>query len=289
MIDASTRAVVLLGYPVHHSFSPVMQNAAFRAAQVNCVYLAAPVPPERLEAAVAALRALDFVGANVTVPHKERVLSHLDEITREARLIGAVNTIVNMQGRLVGHNTDGYGFIRAVREAGRDPRGEAAVILGAGGGARAVAVALALHGVRELIVFNRTRGRAARLAALVREQGVPAAAYGWDALETADPQARSAFDRACLVVQTTSLGMHPAVHDRPPVPAAWISANHLVYDLVYNPPETSFLQMARGAGAQTANGLGMLLHQGAVAFELWTGEEAPLETMRQALWSCLKR
>lgn len=288
MVDAKTRAVALFGYPVHHSFSPAMHNAAFRARGFNCVYLAVPVPPERLGAAVAALAALDFIGANVTVPHKERVLFHLDEVTREARLIGAVNTIVNMGGHLAGHNTDGPGFIRAVRENGGNPCGEAAVILGAGGAARAVAVSLALSGAKELVVFNRTPERAARLAALVRELGVMAAAYGWDALEAADLRARSAFARAALIVQTTSLGMHPDIAAHPPVPLEWMSANHLVYDLVYNPAETTFLRAARSAGARAANGLGMLLYQGVIAFELWTGEPAPVETMRATLRACLE-
>jgi shikimate dehydrogenase len=265
-----------------------MYNAAFQARRLNCVYLAVSVPPARLAAALEALPALDLLGANVTVPYKERVVSFLDETTPDSRLIGAVNTIVHRDGRLVGHNTDGSGFLRAVREAGRDPRGEAAVILGAGGAARAVAVTLALHGVKELVIFNRTVERGAGLAALIRKQGVAAAAYGWDELAAAGARARSAFARACLIVQTTSLGMHPRTAEAPPVPPEWISANHLVYDLVYNPAETAFLQAARLAGARTANGLGMLLYQGVVAFELWTGQEAPVETMRAALRACLE-
>jgi shikimate dehydrogenase len=290
MINAETRAVVLFGYPVHHSFSPALQNAAFQIRRLNYVYLAVPVPPARLEGAVAAVAFLDLLGANVTAPHKESVLSFLDEITPESQLLGAVNTIVNNDGRLIGHNTDGSGFLRAVRETGFDPGGETVVILGAGGAARAVVAALARCGVRELIIFNRTLARAEGLAALVRKQGVTATACNWDELETAGPRARSALARAGLIVQTTSLGMHlPTTDDRrpttdmPPVPPEWISTNHLVYDLVYNPIETAFLKMARMAGARTANGLGMLLYQGAVAFELWTGEQAPVETMRAAL------
>lgn len=288
MIDASTRLVVLLGYPVHHSYSPAMQNAAFRAAGLNLVYLAASVPPERLAPAVAAVAALDMPGANVTVPHKERVPAFLDEVAPEARLLGAVNTIVHRNGRLVGHNTDGTGFLRALREAGYDPRGEAVVVLGAGGAARAVAVTLALEGAKEIVVFNRTLDRAHQLAALVRERGCGgAAALGWEALEGQTPEARAAFVRAGLVVQTTSLGMSPRLEDGPPVPPEWMSANHLAYDLVYNPSDTAFLRMARKAGARTAGGAGMLLHQGAAAFELWTGRDAPLAAMKQALEACL--
>lgn len=309
MINAETRAVVLFGYPVHHSFSPALQNAAFQVRRLNYVYLAVSVPPARLEGAVAAVASLDLLGANVTAPHKESVLSFLDEVMPESRLLGAVNTIVNNDGRLIGHNTDGSGFLRAVRETGFDPGGEAVVILGAGGAARAVVVALARYGVKELIIFNRTLARAEGLAALVRKQGVTAAACSWDELEAAGPRARSALARAGLIVQTTSLGMHPPATDNrsksrsgvadasaspttddrrpttdmPPVPPEWISTNHLVYDLVYNPIETAFLKMARMAGARTANGLGMLLYQGVVAFELWTGEQAPVETMRAAL------
>jgi len=288
MVDASTRMVVLLGHPVHHSYSPAMQNAAFRAAGLNLVYLAAAVPPERLAAAVAAVAALDMPGANVTVPHKERVTSFLDEVAPEARLLGAVNTIVHRDGRLVGHNTDGTGFRRALREAGYDPRGETAVVLGAGGAARAVALSLALEGAKEIVVFNRSADRAQQLAALVRERGGERAeALSWEALEKQSLEARSAFARAGLVVQTTSLGMSPRPEDGPPVPPEWMSANHLAYDLVYNPSETAFLRMARQAGARTAGGAGMLLHQGAAAFELWTGRDAPLDAMKRALDACL--
>lgn len=290
MINAGTRMVVLLGHPVHHSYSPAMQNAAFRAAGLNLVYLAAAVPPERLAAAVAAVAALDMPGANVTVPHKERATSFLDEVAPEARLLGAVNTVVHRDrdGRLVGHNTDGTGFRRALREAGYDPRGEAAVVLGAGGAARAVALSLAMEGVKEVVVFNRSADRARQLAALVRERGgVRAEALNWEALEKQSLEARSAFARAGLVVQTTSLGMSPRPEDGPPVPPEWMSANHLAYDLVYNPSETAFLRMARQAGARTAGGAGMLLHQGAAAFELWTGREAPVGVMKQALEACL--
>jgi shikimate dehydrogenase len=288
MVDAGTRMVVLLGHPVHHSYSPAMQNAAFRAAGLNLVYLAAAVPPERLVAAVAAVAALDMPGANVTVPHKERVTSFLDEVVPEARLLGAVNTIVHRDGRLVGHNTDGTGFLRALREAGYDARGEAAVVLGAGGAARAVALSLAMEGAKEVVVFNRSADRAQQLAALVRERGGERAeALSWEALEKQSREARSAFARAGLVVQTTSLGMSPRPEDGPPVPPEWMSANHLAYDLVYNPSETAFLRMARQAGARTAGGAGMLLHQGAAAFELWTGREAPIDAMKQALDACL--
>ncbi|MEW6540185.1 MAG: shikimate dehydrogenase [Bacillota bacterium] len=288
MVDAGTRMVVLLGHPVHHSYSPAMQNAAFRAAGLNLVYLAAAVPPERLVAAVAAVAALDMPGANVTVPHKERVTSFLDEVVPEARLLGAVNTIVHRDGRLVGHNTDGTGFLRALREAGYDARGEAAVVLGAGGAARAVALSLAMEGAKEVVVFNRSADRAQQLAALVRERGGERAeALSWEALEKQSREARSAFARAGLVVQTTSLGMSPRPEDGPPVPPEWMSANHLAYDLVYNPSETAFLRMARQAGARTAGGAGMLLHQGAAAFELWTGREAPIGVMKQALEACL--
>jgi len=283
MPDAATRLCGLLGHPVGHSLSPVMQNAAFRAAGLNMVYLAFDVAPPDLPAAVAAVRALGLAGVNVTVPHKEACLPLLDEVDPDAAAVGAVNVIVPRDGRLVGYNTDGDGFIRALREAGTEPRGRTALIIGAGGAARAVAVALARVGAARITVTNRTHERAVRLAADLTALGVQAQALPWDALTGRTPEAEAAVTASELIIQTTTLGMHPRTDTAPPLPAAWFGPHHTACDLVYNPRETECLAAARARGARVVDGLGMLLHQGAASFELWTGRAAPLEAMRRAL------
>lgn len=285
MINGETRVTGIFGDPVAHTLSPAMHNAAFTALGLNFVYLPFHVRREALAAAVAGIKALGLAGVNITVPHKEAVLPLLDEVAEEARLIGAVNTVVNRGGALVGYNTDATGFLRALQEAGFDPAGRPAVVIGAGGAARAVVVALARAGVWEITIFNRTLSRAAALAELVRAEGIAAAALSWADLTGAG---KKVVAQAALVVQTTSLGMHPQEEDAPPVPPEALGPGQLVVDLIYSPPETRFLRLARAAGATTQNGMAMLLHQGAAAFELWTGREAPVGVMRAALENALR-
>jgi len=279
-IDGHTTLAFLLGHPVGHSHSPAMHRAAFAAAGLNAVYLPWAVAPERLAAAIQGLRAMEnLLGANVTVPHKEAILPLLDELTPEAAVVGAVNTVLARNGRLVGDNTDGAGFLAALREdLGCEAAGMTVGILGAGGGARAVAVSLARAGARRILVLNRSPDRAARLAELVRATGpgceveAGALAPGWR-LEQA-PDLR-------LLVNTTSLGLQAS--DPPLFAYASLAPPVAVYDLIYNPPETPLLRAARIAGCRARNGLGMLLHQGALAFERWTGRAAPLAAMREVL------
>ncbi|MBE3573000.1 MAG: shikimate dehydrogenase [Moorella humiferrea] len=276
-VKASTRLVALLGYPVEHSLSPLMQNAAFTNAGLDLVYLAFAVTPSDLPAALAGLKALGFRGANVTVPHKEAVIKYLDAVEPTAALIGAVNTIVNEGGRLTGYNTDASGFLRSLQEAGFDPAGKKAVILGAGGAARAVAFALAGAGCTGLTIANRTLERAGHLAAALAGLSVPVKAC---ALE--EKELRPRVEEADLVVNATSAGMAPMVA-AVPLPPAWLNAGQWVYDLVYNPLETKLLREARQRGCRVVSGLGMLLYQGAAAFTLWTGRPAPVEVMGEVL------
>ncbi|MBO8128741.1 MAG: shikimate dehydrogenase [Peptococcaceae bacterium] len=280
MINADTRLVGLLGTPVRYSLSPVMQNAAFHELGLNYAYVAFDVGRADLAVAVGGIKALGLAGANVTVPHKEAVFALVDEVSRSAYLTGAVNTIVNQGGKLVGYNTDGEGFIASLKEHNFDPTGKQAVVIGAGGASRAVCTALGLNGMKRIVLVNRSTERAGKIAAILNEIGMNTAVYHWDALVCRDDKLRGEFANAALVVQTTPLGMHPREDELVPVPPEWCSAEHLVYDLVYNPPETALLRMARQAGARTANGLGMLVHQGAEAFKLWTGKDAPLDVMR---------
>lgn len=274
-----TTYVGLFGWPVAHSRSPQMHNAAFIHLGVDWEYLLLPVAPSDVQDAVAGIRALRFAGVNVTVPHKQAVMPALDDVRDDARAIGAVNTIVNRDGRLIGHNTDAAGFLRALREAGFSPTGCRAVVLGAGGAARAIVYAL-LSEDAQVTIANRTVERATALAQRSSEyfDAEPAVVP----LSTTDDLA-GAIAAADLLVNATSVGMSPAV-DADPLPAEiTLPPTITVYDLVYSPRNTKLLQRAHAAGVTAVDGLGMLLHQGAVAFELWTGRDAPIDIMRAAL------
>ncbi len=245
---------------------------------MNWEYLLLPVQPDHIHEAVRGLRGFGFAGANVTVPHKQAVMEALDEVTMEAQIIGAVNTIVNREGQLIGYNTDALGFLRAIREAGFEPRECRAVLLGAGGASRALLYALLATRARVTLV-NRTLARARALAeqfGTLFRTSIPTLPF------SQHHQLQQALDQADLLVNATSVGMHPNIEESPLPSAATIPSDLTVYDLVYNPRETQLLSQARAADARAIDGLGMLVHQGAVAFSLWTGEPAPVEVMRVA-------
>jgi shikimate dehydrogenase len=277
-ISGRTRIVGVWGHPVGHSRSPKMHNAALEALGLDWAYVAFDVAPEALPAAVAGIRALGLVGVNVTVPHKEAVPAFLDHVDEEARRIGSVNTIHNVDGVLYGSSTDGPGFLYALTEAGEPVENRAALILGAGGSARAVAFALAGRGGRVWIA-NRTPARAQALADRVNGFYPGAAtATEWGGLGLGI--------EADLVVNTTSLGMEPNADTMPWVPAKLLRPGVCVYDLVYSPPETRLLAEARRAGCHVLNGLPMLAAQGAYSLSRWTGlpmDALPIETMRRAI------
>lgn len=281
-INGKTVVYSILGHPVEHSFSPAMQNAAFQASGLNSVYVPFSPEPGQIEAAVKGIRALGLAGVNVTVPYKEAVMPYLDDLTTEAVLCGAVNTIINWQGKLTGHNTDGAGFISDLRGTfGFEPSRGTALVLGAGGSARAVAVSLAGAGCRELALVNRSRDRASKLAAgVTAATGVPVRVFPWD---DGHPELAAFARRAILLVNCTPVGMSGKQDAAFPLPRDLPGPGQMAYDLVYNPSRTPFMLLAERNGAKTANGLGMLLHQGALAFTAWTGIEAPLETMRRVL------
>jgi shikimate dehydrogenase len=289
-INGHTKLVGLIGHPVEHSLSPAMHNSAFAALSLNWCYVPLPVLPERLREAIAGLRALGFVGANVTVPHKEAVMSHLDEVTPEAQAIGAVNTIamslaVVCEGRNIGYNTDWQGFLTALSEGGFDSQGKRAVVLGAGGAARAAVYALA-HAGAQVTILNRTLARA---QALVQDFSRLFPSLPFRFFSFTSQALEKQTTEAHLLVNTTPVGMWPEV-DQSPWPEDLGFPGHLtVFDLVYNPRQTKLLRQARAAGAKGIGGLGMLVHQGAAAFELWTGEKAPVETMWAAASQALRR
>jgi len=282
-ISGQTRVVGVIGWPIAHSVSPAMHNAAFRALGLDWCYVPFPVHPERLAQALAGVRGLGLGGINVTVPHKQALLSLVDELTPEARAVGAVNTVIVKGETLLGHNTDVGGFLRALGEAGCDARGCAALVLGAGGAARAVVYALARVGA-QVTLLNRTASRAhdlarefASLSAGARPKGGP---LDEQTLRRTAPQAR-------LIVNTTPLGMWPEVDTSPWIEGVPFPADALLFDLIYNPRETLLMRQARAGGARAVDGLRMLVHQGAEAFELWTGVRPPIEVMYAACKAAL--
>jgi len=272
--------VGLIGWPVEHSVSPAMHNAAFDALGLRWRYTLWPTPPGKVATALDDLRAAGYRGANVTVPHKQAVLPYLQEISDTARAIGAVNTIVLQAGGWSGHNTDGQGFLAALRGAGYRPEGQQALVLGAGGGARSVVYALARAG-SSVTIYNRTGPRAQALAADMVGLDLP--------VSVAPVLAELDLKKFGLLVNATPVGMWPQVEATPwpvalPLPGHWT-----VFDLLYNPAETRLLAQARAAGAATIGGLGMLVQQGALAFELWTGRKPPVTLMRAAAERALRR
>jgi shikimate dehydrogenase len=276
MISGKTRIFGIFGYPVEHTFSPGMHNAAFRELEMNACYVPFPVHPEHLKTAVKALLPLGLQGLNVTVPHKVRIIQYLDKLSEEARLVGAVNTLELKKGIIIGHNTDGSGFLRSLREeAGFDPRGKSFLCIGSGGAARSVCFSLALAGASRIQLWNRDVLKADRLAKDIRKR------TGSDAQAVRDSSLAQAAAASHCLINATPLGLKQG--DGLPIAAELIERTHLVCDLVYNPRHTPFLKAAKNKKARTLPGLGMLLYQGVTAFEIWTGKTAPVEVMRRAL------
>ncbi|MBI2857759.1 MAG: shikimate dehydrogenase [Chloroflexi bacterium] len=276
------RYVPIIGYPLGHSISPVFQQAAFDHLGLDIEYEAWETDPLHLGEAVGQLRYERNLGANITIPYKEEVLNFLDELEETAADIGAVNTIVKEDSVLIGHNTDVTGFLRALEQDGQfEPRGKQAVVIGAGGAARAVCHALLSAGVVMITITNRSPERAEALADSLRQKIADRALSARvDVVPLEKKGAGPAFERASLLVNCTPMGLkHSRQEKASPLAADQIPGHLLVYDLVYNPVETPLLVEAAAAGARTLGGLPMLVYQGAAAFQLWTGKEAPLQVM----------
>lgn len=278
-INGKTRILGIFGDPVSHSLSPLMQNHALEAAGIDAVFVPFHVRPEQLGQAVAGIRALDLLGVNVTVPHKEAVCAYLDDIEPVARQIGAVNTIVNRHGRLCGHNTDGLGFLRSLQQdLGLHPQGLRILLLGAGGACRAALVALCQAGAAQITLANRTPERAERLATEFGQifGGITIAA------SSLEPGALTrALAEVDLVVNTSAAGLKGEAF--PGFPWAAVPARSAFYDMVYGPGLTPWLSEARRRSHPVAGGLGMLAGQGEEAFYLWTGKRPPFGAMRARL------
>lgn len=264
----ATRVAGVIGDPIRHSLSPILHNAAFRALGLDWAFLAFPVAAGQAAPALLGMRALSIDGLSVTMPHKTEVAGLVDRLTLRAEQLGAVNTVAWEGADLVGHNTDGAGFLDSLRlDHGVDPAGRHCAVLGAGGAARAIVLALAEAGASGVILVNRSRDRAEAAAAL---------APGLARVGVAEDVAG-----AGLVVNATSVGMGASAGALPVDPAL-LQPGQVVVDIVYHPPVTALLREARARGATTVGGLGMLVHQAAHAFRLWTGEDPPLEAMSAA-------
>lgn len=275
----ASKMVGIIGYPIAHSISPAMHNAAFKHLGLDFEYVPFEVKPESLKDAVEGFRAEGLVGFNVTIPHKEAIIPMLDEVTKLPRIIGAVNTVRIEGKKLVGYNTDGAGFIDSLKEdAGVDPKGKSFVILGAGGAAKAVAATLAKSGAKEITITDIDQKKAETLAEYLSSlfktmisMAKPKSAELKASLLTAD-----------VLVNATPIGMHPKENESPLEESAELSPHCTVFDLIYNPAETKLMKMAKKKGVRAFNGLGMLIRQGALSFTLWTEHEAPIEVMRKA-------
>ncbi len=287
-ITGSTRVAGIFGDPVEHSLSPAMHNAAFDSMGLNMAYVPFHVGAgtlKVLKGAVAGIRALNIFGVNVTIPHKQKVIKYLDAVDPSALAIGAVNTIVNKDGALHGYNTDGSGYLLSLREElGFTPENKNIVLLGAGGAARGIFFSL-IHGkARSIVIANRTLKRAVRLASEFKSHA------GGTEIKTTGLKKNLIKPFAAdadLIINTTSLGLMG--HGKADLPLEDLPSKAIVSDIVYRPIETDLIKDARKMGLPTHTGLGMLVHQGALSFELWTGLTAPVEVMRAAALEELKR
>lgn len=269
--------VGVFGCPVDENPTGVMEEAAFEKMGLHYRYLTIQVGKEHLKTAMEAVKAFQMKGINLTIPHKVEVLKYLDELSPAAEIIGAVNVVVNHDGKLWGENTDGKGFLFSLSENGVFIKGKQVVILGAGGAARAIAVEAALAEAERITVINRSRERGKELVALLRKKTNVQAEY----LEWKECVKIPAYTD--ILIQATCVGMYPDTHKKPDIDYDTLTEKMVVSDVVFNDPHTLFLQEAEKRGAVTVNGLGMLVNQGARNFTLWTGEEAPIDVMTETL------
>ena len=278
---ANTKIIGLLGHPIKHSYSPFVQNVAFEFGKLDYIYLAFDVPSANLKSALNGVLALGMKGLNVTLPHKEKIIQHLDELSEEATTIGAVNTIVNDQGKLIGYNTDVTGIIEILAPFKEQITGSTVTVLGAGGGARAAIYALIRHFKPEKInLINRTVQRADSI------QNYFSTKMRYDGFKTMDlfpPDIVESLRNSSLIINATTIGMFPEMDDSITDLEESFTSSQIVFDLVYNPTKTKFLKLAESQGATTMGGLKMLVSQAAKSFELWTGVKMPVDKISKSL------
>jgi shikimate dehydrogenase len=275
VIDIHTKLVGLLGHPLGHSFSPAMHNEAFRTLGLNYLYLPVEVAPADLGVVAAGIAKMNFAGYNVTIPHKIRIMEHIDRVDDLARAIGAVNVVTLKGGVATGYNTDGEGFVRSLEtETGIPVTGKRHFILGCGGAARAIAMTMAFKGAQKIFICNRTGRKARDLAAEITGKAGPCS----EAVPMESASIGAALRHADVLVNTTSVGMHPET-DRIPIDPALIREGLVVCDIVYHPAVTKLLAVAKAKGCSVVTGVGMLVYQGAEGFRKWTGVDPPVDRM----------
>ena len=269
--------VGVFGNPIDENPTGIIEEAGFAAKGLNYRYLTIKVEEKDLAAAVQSIRALYMRGINLTIPHKVRVLQYLDSLSEAAALIGAVNVVVNREGHLWGENTDGKGYMKSLTDAGVDVAGKRVMVLGAGGAARAISVECALKGAAHITIANIEREQGEALVELLNTRtGTRADFLYWDGTICIPPDTE-------ILSNATSVGLYPNVDQKPNINYDTVLSTMVVTDVIFNDPNSLFLQEARKRGAQTINGLGMLVNQAAINFRLWTGEEAPIELMTEVL------
>ncbi|WP_086351123.1 shikimate dehydrogenase [Candidatus Enterococcus clewellii] len=279
-ITGHTRLIGLFAEPIRHSVSPMIQNTALQALDIDAVYLAFELGEDRLISAIESIRTLEMLGANLSMPHKMAAVPLMDELSEAAKLVGAINTIVNDNGRLIGYTTDGTGFMRSLKDQEIDIIGKKMTIIGAGGAATAIIVQAALDGVKEIAVYNRKDEFFEKVKEKLRyiEAHTSCIIHLHD-LANSDELAADVSDSS-LLVNATGVGMKPNLAASPIEDFSILRADLPVYDVIYTPRETTLLKEAKARGTKAVNGLGMLLYQGAAAFELWTGKEMPIEKVK---------
>lgn len=285
-ITGHTRLTALLGSPVAHSISPLMHNESFRQLGLDYVYLCFDVNENTLSSAVHGLKACGIKGFNLTMPNKNKIVELIDELSPAAKLIGAVNTVVNENGRLIGYNTDGTGYMQSVKDAGYNIIGKTITILGAGGAATAICSQAALDGVEKIHIFARRSSRFWDRTQKLTDTINSTLSCKVELHEQEDTSTlRTSIGESTLLLNATSVGMAPNTEASVITDSSFFTKDLIVSDVIYNPRETMFLRLARQAGCQTFNGMYMLLYQGAEAFRLWTGKEMPVSSIKEKFFS----
>lgn len=284
-ITGHTKLICLLGSPVSHSISPIMHNEAFRLLGLDYVYLCFDVGREGLKTAINGLREINVAGINLTMPNKSLMYEYADELSESAKLIGAVNIVVIDNGKFIGHNTDGIGYIRSLNASGHEITGEKMTLLGSGSAATAIAIQAALEGLASIDIFCRDASMKKAQINIAdkinKNTGCIATIYDLQD----QTQLKRSIGESYVLTNTSSVGMAPNVNKSLVNDVSFFRPDLIVSDIIYNPKETMLLRQARQAGSKTYNGLGMLLYQGAVAFELWTNHEMPIPQIREKVFS----
>jgi shikimate dehydrogenase len=277
-ITGKTKIICIIGNPVEHSISPMLHNTISRELDIDLVYVTFRVENGELENAVQGLKALNVLGYNVTVPYKKEIMKYLDENSQNALLVGAVNTVKFMDGRLYGYNTDADGFLRSFKEeTGEGFTGKKVTVIGAGGASRAVSVKVAMDGAKDICIINRTKTKASEIAEVINNNIKNAAHF----MSPDDKNAAEALKNSDVIINATSIGMYPETNEIPVKSTDVFNRNQVVCDIIYNPFQTRFLNAAKKSGARTMNGIGMLFYQGISSYEIWAGIKIGDEVLKK--------